>query len=318
MSNPKISIIVPVYKVEKYIHRCIDSVLSQTFSDWELILVDDGSPDNSPLICDEYAKIDEHIRVIHKGNEGQAEARNVALDIAKGDYIMFLDSDDYLHSSTLEDIYALALKENADIVQFPFIRGNHEVFPLIKEDRSYQIFDNRSIFYSSVQKIILCGKLYRADLWSDVRMPKGKLNYEDDATTWKLYYKSERIIYVNTPYYYYYENPHSTMANQRKITSLSFINAYKERISFFENKEDKLLTDLSKWRFCLPLMLNYMRGNVRQVDLPILLKFFRENVGGAIRCSKVPLLHRFLFFVFRVCPSVFRAFFVSIGRAHNL
>ena len=108
------------------------------------------------------------------------------------------------------------------------------------------------------------------------------------------------------------------MANQRKVLKLDFIDAYKERIFFFENKGDKLLTDLSKWRFCLPLMLSYIRGNVKKQDLPVLLKYFRENVKDVIHCSKVPLLHRFLFFVFRVCPSVFRAFFVSIGRAHNL
>lgn len=316
--NKLVSVIVPVYKVEKYLHRCIDSVLSQSYSNWELILVDDGSPDNCPAICDEYANRDERITVIHKENERQAEARNVALDIARGDYVMFLDSDDYLHSDTLDDIYGLALEENADMVQFSFIRGSHENFPVIKKDESYQVYNNQSIFYSSVQKVILCGKLYRTELWNGVRMPKGKFNYEDDATTWKLYYKSERILYVNTPYYYYYDNPQSTMANQRRVTSLAFIKAYTERISFFKNKGDKLLTDLSKWRFCLPLMLVYMRGNVNKSDLPVLLKHFRENVGNAIRCSKVPLLHRFLFFVFRISPSVYRAFFVFMGRAHNL
>lgn len=317
MSNPKISIIVPVYKVEKYIHRCIDSVFSQTYSNWELIIVDDGSPDNCPAICDDYAKRDERIKVIHKKNGGLSSARNVGLEHMSGDYVTFLDSDDFLHPDTFYDVLLLAKNKNADIVQFSFLRGGDDAFPTIKKDSSFQVFDNYSIFYSNVQKIIVCGKIYRSELWKGITMPIGKIN-EDDATTWKLYYRSSCILFVNTQYYYYYENPDSIMANQRKVLKLDFIDAYKERISFFENKGDKLLTDLSKWRFCLPLILSYIRGNVKKQDLSVLLKYFRENVEDVIRCSKVPLLHRFLFFVFRVCPSVFRAFFVSIGKAHDL
>lgn len=315
--HSKITIIVPVYRVEKYIHRCIDSVFSQTYSNWELILVDDGSPDNCPTICDDYAKRDERIKVIHKENGGLSSARNVGLEHMSGDYVTFLDSDDFLHPDTFYDVLLLAENENADIVQFSFLRGEDDAFPTIKKDSTFQVFDNYSIFYSNIQKIIVCGKIYRSELWKGIIMPVGKIN-EDDATTWKLYYRSSRILYVNTQYYYYYENPNSIMANQRKVLKLDFIDAYKERIFFFENKGDKLLTDLSKWRFCLPLMLSYIRGNVKKQDLPVLLKYFRENVKDVIHCSKVPLLHRFLFFVFRVCPSVFRAFFVSIGRAHNL
>lgn len=316
--NSKITIIVPIYKVEKYIHRCVNSVLAQTYLNWELILVDDGSPDHCPIICDNYSMRDKRIKVIHKENGGQAEARNMALDIMKGNYVMFLDSDDYIHPDTLQDTVSLAQKKSADIVQFSFVRGKGDVFPSIKKDNSFRVFDNHSIFYSTIQKIVVWGKLYRSELWTDIRMPMGKLNYEDDATTWKLYYRSKRIIYVNTPYYYYFVNPSSTMANQRKSTSISFVESYEERIAFFEKQGDKLLTDISKWRFCLPLMLCYMRGNMKKEELPILLNLFRKNVGTVIACTKVPLEHRLLLFVFRICPFVFRVFFMVIGRAHNL
>lgn len=315
--QPKITIIVPVYKVEKYIHRCVNSVLAQTYLNWELILIDDGSPDKCPTICDNFAECDKRIKVIHKANGGLSSARNAGLEHLSGDYVTFLDSDDYIHPNTFQDVCQLAEKENADIVQFSFLRGSENVFPSIKKDVSFQVFDNHSIFYSNIQKIIVCGKLYRSKLWKGVTMPIGKVN-EDDATTWKLYYRSNRILYVNTPYYYYFDNPNSIMASQKKTIKLDFVSAYEERIAFFEQKGDKLLTDLSKWRFCLPLMLNYMGGNVKKTDIPVLLKYFRTYVGAAVTCSKVPLSHRALLAVFRICPYFFRILFLTLGRAHNM
>ena len=312
-----ISIVVPVYKVEAYLHRCVDSVLAQTYPNWELILVDDGSPDNCPQICDEYAEMDYRIKVIHKANGGLSSARNAALDIAKGDFITFLDSDDYLHQDTLSDIIKIVFEEDIDIVQFSFVRGNSNIFPAIEKNVQKELYDNHTIFYSNIQKIILCGKLYRRSIWDGVRMPIGKIN-EDDATTWKLYYRSRKIVYVNIPYYYYRVNPTSIMSNQSKHLKLDFIEHYQERISFFENRGEKLLTDLSKWRFCLPLMLGYMRGNVRKDDLTVLLKHFKENYKTVILCKKVKFMHRLLIAIFNLCPSLFRGIFVLLGKAHTL
>jgi len=313
-----VSIIIPIFNVESYIRRCIESLLSQTYQNFEIILVDDGSPDKCPQICDEYAAKDARIKVIHKQNGGQAEARNLGLDVATGDYILFLDSDDYIHQDTIGDMLEIAEKESADIVQCTFIRGAENQFPTITKTKETEEYDNHSIFYSRIQKIIVWGKLYKRELWDNIRMPVGKLNYEDDATTWKLYYRSKKTVFVNTPYYYYFINPDSTMACQHKAMSLAFVKAYKERISFFEQEGDKLLTDLSRWRFCLPLMLGYMKGNVKREELPVLLKYFRENNRAAISCKKVPCPHRALLAVFSCCPQLFRFIFVTIGKAHTL
>ena len=113
--TPIISIIVPIYKTEKQLGRCIDSILSQTFTDFELILIDDGSPDRCPELCDDYEKQDNRIRVIHKKNEGQARARNIGLDLAKGQYIGFVDSDDYIERDMYEKLYSALVKNNADL-----------------------------------------------------------------------------------------------------------------------------------------------------------------------------------------------------------
>jgi glycosyltransferase involved in cell wall biosynthesis len=313
-----VSVIVPVYNVETYLERCVRSVLAQKYNYWEMFLVDDGSSDKSPIICDKYAETDERIIVIHKNNEGQAVARNTALEVAKGDYIFFLDSDDYIHPDTLFDMVAAAQEYEADIVQCSYIRGNEDNFPPINKTHKVQVYNNHSIFYSRIQKSIVWGKLYRRELWRNVRMPVGKLNYEDDATTWKLYYLSKKTIFINTPYFYYYDNPFSTMATQNKAVSLAFIPAYEERIAFFEQEGDKLLTNLSKWRFCLPLLLSYMKGNVRDVDLPILLEHFYKNNRAAIFCPKVHFEHRLLIALFSCFPKAFRLLFELMGKANTI
>lgn len=115
-SSPKISVIVPVYKAEKYIHRCIDSLLVQTFKNFELLLIDDGSPDNSGKICDEYARIDSRVRVFHKGNGGVSSARQYGLEHAVGDYVIHADPDDWVESEMLQELYNKAISENADMV----------------------------------------------------------------------------------------------------------------------------------------------------------------------------------------------------------
>ena len=116
MNNPKVSIIVPCYKVEKYLSNCIESVLHQTYDNWELILVDDGSPDRSGEICDNYAKKDNRIKVIHKTNGGVAVARNIAIDLAEGEYISFLDGDDFLHTDYIRELIRLTLKYQTEII----------------------------------------------------------------------------------------------------------------------------------------------------------------------------------------------------------
>ena len=132
MSSPKISIIVPVYNVEKYIRRCLDSIAAQTFTDWECICVDDGTPDASGKICDEYAQKDGRFVVIHKENGGVSSARNVGLDVAKGEYVTFCDSDDWVEKEMLEVFYNTALKNDAEVVISGFRttdeHGNYQEF----------------------------------------------------------------------------------------------------------------------------------------------------------------------------------------------
>lgn len=311
-----ISIIVPVYNVEQYLHRCIDSIISQSYANWELILIDDGSPDRCPQICDYYAEKDKRIKVIHKINGGLSEARNYGLDIATGDYITFVDSDDFIHQNMLNDMVQLAIANNADIVQCQFIRGNDNFFPSISRKEKIKLFDNHSIFSSSFQKVILCAKLYKKDLWKEIRMPIGII-HEDDATTWKLYYLSKNIVVTNIPYYYYYYNPNSIM-NSRKKANLIFINIYEERIVFFQKQKEEALTTLSKWRFCLPLMCIFVKGKVTKSEEDLLLCKFRENIKDVVNCRYVPLKHRIILQIFRISPVFYRSISKFLGKAETI
>lgn len=313
-----ISIIVPVYNVEKYLRRCVDSILMQTYSDWELVLVDDGSPDRCPQICDEYASTDKRIKVIHKENGGLSDARNCGLKVATGEYVLFVDSDDFIHHDMLKDMAAWCIKEDVDIVQCSYIRGTCDNFPLIRAKSSKaHLFDNHSIFSSSRQQTILCAKLYRKGLWEDIHMPVGKI-HEDDATTWKLYYRSQKIVVLDTPYYYYYKNPQGIMAKESRRFNAVIVEAYDERIRFFKDRGENLLVTLSQWCFCQPLIYLFVRGSLTREENNYLLRLLRDNLGDVIRCRLVPWSHRLLFLIFSLCPRGLRCLSVMLGKAHNI
>lgn len=200
MHGPALSIIVPVYRVEQYLTECIDSILAQTFTDWELILVDDGSPDGSGAICDRYAARDSRIRVIHKPNGGVSAARNDALDIARGRYITFVDSDDYLGSVTTygENIEILETYPEVDIVQYPGGDG-------VGRNRTYA---GKAAILEAIVRWHISGylwdKIFRREVFENVRLPKG-IQFAED--TWCLIDMADnnvRAVYVSDKGRYFY------------------------------------------------------------------------------------------------------------------
>jgi len=302
LENPLISVIVPVYNVEQYLKTCVDSVLNQSYKNWELILVDDGSPDNCPEICDEYAVKDDRIKVIHKENGGLSSARNAALDIATGEYITFLDSDDFWHNDYLSIMIGLCLQYNADIAQCSYIRGASTTFPEMNKKQNVKVFDNHSIFLEGYAKIIMCAKLYKRNLFDGIRLPEGKIN-EDDFTTWKFYYRGKRILVTNKSLYYYTVNEKGIMANQLQMPRLDYLEAYEERIEFFREKGIEDLEDFSRGHFCKALLLTSGNPMLSVDQRSIVNEAFTSN-WLKIRYSKyLPLRLRFLFYFFRIMPG---------------
>lgn len=254
--RPMVSIIVPVYKVEKYLRTSLDSILAQSYTNWEAILVDDGSPDNCPKIIDEYASREARMRTVHRVNGGLSAARNCGLRTVQGDFVTFLDSDDFWHRDYLKILVETALAQNADIVQCDFIRGVETTFPDLAEvtDTPAKIYDRHTVFTDFVAKVIVWAKLYRRHILADIQFPEGRVN-EDDCTNWRFYYRADRIAVVPRRLYYYTVNPLSTMGKLKTKPDLRFIDAYHERISFFEKENEDALTAVSRIQLLKSLSL---------------------------------------------------------------
>lgn len=211
----KISIIVPIYNVEIYLEKCINSILNQTLSDFELIMVNDGSTDRSGEICNKYEMMDSRIKIIHKKNGGLSSARNAGLDVARGEYIGFVDSDDYIDKQMYEKMIEKSIKSDSDIVICDMkynLNGKDisqtqfEDFGIIDRNEALiQYFNHRS-FKSHAQN-----KIYKKELFNNIRFPEGKL-FEDVAVFYKLLYKSKRISFINEKLYIY---------NQGNINSIT-------------------------------------------------------------------------------------------------
>ena len=206
-----ISVIIPVYKVENFIRKCVNSVISQTYSNIEIILVDDGSPDNCGKICDEYAKNDKRIKVIHKKNGGLSSARNAGLSIATGEFVMFVDSDDWISINTAEKMMKIMSEYNPDMIVFEYM----SVFPDGRIERKTPIAENFQILNTkdAVELLIkddqitnhVWRKFYKRKSLKENLFPVGK-NYEDLFVSAELLLECDKIAYTNEAYYYYYQN----------------------------------------------------------------------------------------------------------------
>ena len=241
---PKISVIVPVYNVEQYIVRCVDSILSQTFSDFDLVLIDDGSPDNCGTICDSYAKQDTRINVLHKENGGLSEARNVGLDWvfshSNSEWITFIDSDDWVHPQYLEALYYSILDTECCVAVCNF----SEVY---REKPGYSFYNNSSIILDSEKlfcekrkiAVIACCKLYKKGLFSEIRFPPGKI-HEDVFVTYKLLFACKKIVYIERDLYFYFQNPDSITKRMWSEKNKVIYDALDNQLLYFKkNGYDK-------------------------------------------------------------------------------
>lgn len=242
--NETISIIVPIYKVELFLSQCIESIIRQTYQNLEIILVNDGSPDGCPQICDEYAKKDKRIKVIHKQNEGVAVARNIGIETATGDYIGHVDSDDYIHPAMYETMLQILQKTAADIVycnRYDVYDEQHINELTMKQGADIQVIILNNIDALKAlmrdqrgQVIVPWAKLYRKDIFDGVQYPKGEVN-EDSFITWKLLYKSSKIAYADVKFYYHRIRENSTMQTFN-LKRMRVLDAYQEITDCFKEE----------------------------------------------------------------------------------
>lgn len=231
MNKDLISIVVPVYGVEGYLDRCITSILMQTYCNFELILVDDGSRDASGRICDEYAMNDSRIIVIHKKNGGLSDARNAGIDISKGKYITFIDSDDYVENDYLEVLHKAIKKNNSDISICSY-QSVYENGKILKQNENYcKVLSPEEmceeILYQTNFNVSAWAKMYKIELFSNIRYPVGKI-FEDAFTTYKLILKSKSISVDLKICYNYMIRGESILTSSFSEKKLTLIDAYDE------------------------------------------------------------------------------------------
>ncbi len=260
----KVSVIVPVYNTEKFVRRCLDSLLEQSYHDLEVILVDDGSTDDSGEICDTYATSDRRVRVIHQENAGQGTARNTGLDAATGDLISFVDSDDYIARSLYETVAGVFDREKADIVCFRLHAGM---------DDDYQFPGDKDLDGSPIEVIagidFLRGlyetehfdssvlKVYKRELFNELRFPEGRTMGEDVGTVYRLAYRAERVALLRQEFYYYYQTPGSTMRGAFSLDKVKECDSFKERLQFFDRIEERKLYERALLQYEAVVLRSY-------------------------------------------------------------
>ena len=235
-----ISVIVPVYNVKNYLKKCVDSILSQTYSVLQVILVDDGSTDGSGELCDLLAKCDKRIQVVHKSNGGLSDARNAGIEIAEGKYFSFIDSDDYIEPDMVESLYKLAKSTDCQItisnMKRFFSDGGIETFYEPVNQISVYEADER---FETLKQPSVCNKLFLAELFNDIKFPKGKF-YEDTFVYHELLYRAERVGLTGKVGYWYLSRKESITGKERyTIRYFDFLEAVSKRMHFLNEKNVK-------------------------------------------------------------------------------
>ena len=245
MSQEKalISIIIPVYKVEIYLEKCIQSVINQTYENLQIILVDDGSPDNCGKICDEYAKKDHRIEVIHNSNGGLSDARNKGLEIAKGEYIGFVDSDDYIEADMYEVLYNLLKQYNADVSICNFYTVSQGKISIKNADNGINEYNRieilKEILLDKNIQSYAWNKLYKKELFDEIKYPIGK-KYEDIGTTFYLLEKCNKVVVTGKSEYYYINRQDSIVNNVTESTITDYIELIMQRYDYIEENIKEL------------------------------------------------------------------------------
>jgi len=314
MENDLISIVVPIYKVEKYLKKCLDSIINQSYRNLEIILIDDGSPDNCGKICDEYAIIDNRIKVVHKENGGLSDARNCGIDIAKGKYITFVDSDDYIESQYVEKLYDAIQANNTKMSQcnILIVDDNGEIL----EKTGYE---NISVKTSKellkelygehcIENIVAWNKMYERELFKDLRYPTGKI-HEDEFTTYKILYNIDKVAIANDYLYNYRKNENSITERKFNLKRLDMIEAFEERMQFFENKNEfelyisTLLMYMQKIKECYIKTKKFIDNS--KTTQRELIKKYRKNYVKILQFKNISNVKKIKWFLFYILPGLY-------------
>lgn len=280
--NPLISVIVPIYNVEKYLARCVDSIVNQTYKNLEIILVDDGSPDRCPQMCDDYAEKDSRIKVVHKKNGGLSDARNAGMAVATGKYISFIDSDDYVSDDFFECLLDVMNKENSDIAECSVVKFYEDNrFDEFSDDLSVKTYDTQDAMSALIAENPfhqhVWNKLYKTELVKDIPYAVGKLN-EDEFWTYRVFGRANKVARLNKTMYYYFQRNSSIMGVGYNIRRLDALEGKANRQKYIENNFPDLSTQAKidlygSCMFAYQSVLKFMSGAEKKKALELIRKY---------------------------------------------
>lgn len=246
--DEKISVIIPIYKVEKYLNRCVESVVNQSYQNLEIILVDDGSPDNCPKLCDDWAEKDKRIKVIHKENGGLSDARNAGMDEMSGEYVFFVDSDDWIHKDTLKILMMFQNRQDVDIVECKALPTSKEVTDdqIDVENIALSVLDTKEAMASLLREMPLkqtvWNKLYKRNIVEGIKFEVGKY-HEDEFWTYQVLDRAKKILFVDVELYYYYQRQDSIMGQAFSLKRLDAIEGRYKRLEMFKENYLELVSE---------------------------------------------------------------------------
>lgn len=304
-----VSIIVPIFNVEKYLIRCIESIVNQTYSNLEIILVDDGSPDNCPQICDEWANKDSRIKVIHKENGGLSDARNAGIELATGEYISFIDSDDYVDLRFIELLLQTMLQENSDIVECKVVKFfENGAYETTSDDLATKDFSAEEALSALIDDKELhqyvWNKFYKASLVDDILFPIGKY-HEDEFWTHQVFGRAQKVIKINKSLYYYFQRNDSIMGLSYNMSRLDALEGKIDRHIFLQTYFPSLLlkSRINIFASCIyayQCTLKYLTGKEKNKAQKIIKDYLSKNELTFSEIAQVKKSSRKYFFLAKI------------------
>ncbi len=308
--KPEISIIVPVYNVEDYLGRCLDSILNQSFKDIEIIVVNDGSTDNSGIICDNYSKKNSIIKVIHKKNGGLSSARNRGLEVAQGKYIGFVDSDDWIDKYMYEKLYNLCEDRNADIGICNFFRNesNRNVDDEVITELN-NINGIRELFKGNLYRFSACNKLFKKSCFTNITFPEGRV-HEDLSTTYKVFANADKVVHTKYRGYFYFIRENSILTSKYNEKRLDVFIGWTEIIDFISKEYSEVENQvIACFSYACVDNMYYILNQVEEKGskkrlLSVVQSYVRKNYNLIQRNSILSLKYKLILLILNYNISV--------------
>lgn len=316
-----ISIVVPIYNVEKYLERCVSSIINQTYKNLEIILVDDESPDKCAKLCDDFACKDSRVRVIHQKNKGLSGARNAGIDIAKGEYIAFVDSDDFIAENFIEYLYSAIKATDSEIAVCKYEYVKSDIMTQSVKSIALSSNDLKKHTYNAAELIanmyipdgafyvVAWNKLYKKSLFDDIRYPEQRI-HEDEATTYKLYYKAKKGVFVDRYLYGYFVEGESITRKEFNLKRLDWEWAVYERLKFLEEKRLYDLLGIAAKAYADGVIDLYFQCKEQLSNSYKEQKYLRKRIFSGVRLVKkygrMSARTRIGYLLFYLSPSIYK------------